>query len=130
MVQLNVSLAWAITWLADVTIHCTFFNNNSPPPGQFLSNKILKKKKKSVTARKMLIEQFFLLSGPGGPLAVYVCTSTTGCFHHKTIVSKEIFFRDCYSLLKCWRRQYFPLPGPNHLQNLIAKCKIFNVFWT
>ena len=25
---------------------------------------------------------------------------------------------------------YFPLPGPNHLQNLTSKCKILNVFWT
>ena len=25
---------------------------------------------------------------------------------------------------------YFPLPGPNHLQNLSPKCKILNVFWT
>ena len=25
---------------------------------------------------------------------------------------------------------YFPLPKPNHLQNLTPKCKILNVFWT
>ena len=25
---------------------------------------------------------------------------------------------------------YFPLPGPNHLQNLTPRCKILNVFWT
>ena len=25
---------------------------------------------------------------------------------------------------------YFPLPGPNRLQNLTSKCKILNVFWT
>ena len=24
----------------------------------------------------------------------------------------------------------FPLPGPNHLQNLTPKCKILNVLWT
>ena len=24
---------------------------------------------------------------------------------------------------------YFPLPGPNNLQNLIPKCKILNEFW-
>ena len=25
---------------------------------------------------------------------------------------------------------YFPLLGPNHLQNLLSKWKILNVFWT
>ena len=42
-VQLNVNPAWAITWLVDQTIYCTFFNNTSPPPNQFLCKKILLK---------------------------------------------------------------------------------------
>ena len=37
----------------------------------------------------MLIEQNFELSGPGPPGRV--CTSITGCFHDKTIISKKIF---------------------------------------
>ena len=56
----------------------------------------------------------------------------TGCFHDKAIISKENIGLDCYLLLKYCRRQYvlyFPLPGPNHLQNLTPKCKILNVFW-
>ena len=28
--QLNVNPAWAVTWVVDLTIFCTFFNNNSP----------------------------------------------------------------------------------------------------
>ena len=29
-----------------------------------------------------------------------VCTPITGCFHDKTVISKENFRVDCYSLLK------------------------------
>ena len=78
----------------------------------------------------MLIEQNFELRGPGPPGSIY--TPITGCFHDKTVISKENFRLDCYFLLKYCRRQctLLPLRGPNHLQNLTLKCKILNVFWT
>ena len=78
----------------------------------------------------MLIEQIFELRGTWPPGRI--CTPITGCFHDKTIISKENFGVDCYSLLKYCRRQctLLPLPGPNHLQNLAPKCKILNVFRT
>ena len=104
--KLNVNPAWAITWLVGITIYCRFFNNNSPPPGQFLCDKILLKKLAAV--RKMLIEQICELRGPKRPGRI--CTPITGCFHHKTIISKENFRVDCYSLLKYWRRQCTLLP--------------------
>ena len=79
---------------------------------------------KKATIRGMLIEQIFECRGPG-PLGL-ICTPTTGCFHDKTIISKENNRLDCYLLLKYCRRQctilYFPLPGPHHLQNLTPKC--------
>ena len=56
----------------------------------------------------MLIEQNFELRGPGAPGRI--CTSKTGCFYHKTIISKENFRRDCYSLLKYCRRLCTLLP--------------------
>ena len=43
--------------------------------------------KKKPTVRGMLIEQNFLLRGPGPPSRI--CTPITGCFHDKTIISKE-----------------------------------------
>ena len=78
----------------------------------------------------MLIEPFFELRGPGPHGRI--CTPIPDCFHDETIISKENFRVDCYSQLKCCRRQctLLPLPGPSHLQNLIPKCKILNVFWT
>ena len=51
----------------------------------------------------MLIEQIFELRGPG-PLG-RMCTSTTGCFHDKTVISKENIRLDWYLLLKYCRRQ-------------------------
>ena len=56
----------------------------------------------------MLIEQIFELRGPGAPGRI--CTSKTGCFYHKTIISKENFRLDCYSLLKYCRRECTLLP--------------------
>ena len=100
--QLNVNPARAITWFVGVTIYRTFFNNNSPPPRQFLCNEILLKKKKA-TVRGMLIEQIFELGGPGPPGCI--CTPITGCFHDKTIISKEKVPLDYYLLLKYCRRQ-------------------------
>ena len=42
----------------------------------------------------MLIEQNFKLRGLGPP--GHICTPITGCFHDKTITSKENFRVDCY----------------------------------
>ena len=51
----------------------------------------------------MLIEQSFELTGFGPPDRV--CTPITGCFHDKTIISKEKVRVNCYLLLKYCRRQ-------------------------
>ena len=51
----------------------------------------------------MLIQQNFELSEP--ELPDRICTPITGCFHDKTIISKENFRVDCYTLLKYCRRQ-------------------------
>ena len=56
----------------------------------------------------MLIEQIFELRGPGLPGRI--CTPVTGCFHDKTIISKEDFRLNCYLLLKYCRRQCTLLP--------------------
>ena len=51
----------------------------------------------------MPIEQIFGLRGPWPPDRI--CTPVTGCFHDKTIISKENFQMDCFLLLKyCWRQ--------------------------
>ena len=78
----------------------------------------------------MLFEQIFELRGSGPPGRR--CTTITGCFHNKTIISKQNIRLDCYLLVNYCSRQctLLPQPGPNHLQNLIPKCKILNVFWT
>ena len=59
--------------------------------------------KKLATVRGMLIEQNFELRGPGPPGCI--CTLISGCFHDKTIISKENLRLDCYLLLKYCRRQ-------------------------
>ena len=73
----------------------------------------------------MLIEQIFELRGPGLPGRI--CIPVTGYFYDKTIISK-----DRYLMLKYAGGNvlYFPLPEPNHLRNLIPKCKILDVFCT
>ena len=78
----------------------------------------------------MLIVHIFELRGPGPPGRI--CTPITGCFHDKTIISKESIRLDCYLLVKYYRRKctLLPLPWPNHSQNLTPKCKVLNVFWT
>ena len=126
--KLNVNLAWAITWFVGVTIFCTFFNSNSPLPRQFLCNKILLKKKSY--SKGNLLGQSFKLRGPKPP--DHICTSIAGCFQDKTVISTENIRLDIYLLLKYCRRQcpLLSLPGPYHLQNLIPKCKILDVFWT
>ena len=56
----------------------------------------------------MLIEQIFEVIGPGTPGRI--CTPVTGCFHNKTIISKENIQLDCYFLLKYCRGQCTLLP--------------------
>ena len=90
--QLYVNPARAITRFVGVTVYCTFFSNNLLPPRQCLCSKILLKK--LVTVRGMLIEQIFELRGPGPPGRI--CSPITGCFHDKTIISKENLRLDCY----------------------------------
>ena len=58
---------------------------------------------------------------------------TTSYFHDQTKISKEYLLMNhfiiyCYNIAG-GNVTYFPLPGPNHLQNLIPKCKILNVIW-
>ena len=71
----------------------------------------------------MLIKQIFELRGPGPPGRI--CTPMTGCFHDKTIIYKENILLDCYLLLKYGSSQctLLPLPGPNHLQNLLQNAR-------
>ena len=57
----------------------------------------------------MFIEQIFELRGPNRSLG-RICTSITGCFHEKTIISQENIRLNCYLLLKCCRRQCSLLP--------------------
>ena len=96
--QLNLNPARAIAWLVGVTIHCTFFNNNSPPPRQFSCNKTLLKKI-SYSKENVHWTKFWRLPGR------VLCTPITGCFHDKTIMSKENIRLDCYLLAKYCRRQ-------------------------
>ena len=105
--QLNVNPPRAITWFVGVTIYCTFFNNNSPPPRRFYARKYFKKKLAPV--RGMHIKQIFELRGLAGPPGC-ICTSITGCFHDKTIISKKNIRLDCYLVLKYCRRQCSLLP--------------------
>ena len=90
--QLNVNPARAKAWFVGVTMYCTFFNNNSPRPCQFLCNKI--RLKKISYSKGMLIEQILELRGPGPPGCT--CTLIPGCFHDKTIISKENIRLGCY----------------------------------
>ena len=76
----------------------------------------------------MLIEQIFELREPG--LHGRICTLITGCFHDKTLISKENIRLDCYLQLKYCRRQCtLLLPTWAKSLNLTPKCKILNVFW-
>ena len=58
----------------------------------------------------MLIERNFELIEPGLPGRI--CSPITGCFHNKTIISKENFRVVCYLLLKYCRRHCTLLPPP------------------
>ena len=57
----------------------------------------------------MVIEQIFELRGLGPPGRI--CTPITGCFHDKTIISKENNRLNCYLLLKYCRKQCTLLPS-------------------
>ena len=51
----------------------------------------------------MLIKQIIELKRPGPPGRI--CTPISGCFHDKTIISKENIRLDCCLLLKnCWKQ--------------------------
>ena len=69
---------------------------------------------KKATVWGMLIEQNFGLRGPG-PLG-RTCTSISGSFRDKTMISKKIIRLDCYLLLKYCRREctLLSLLGTNH----------------
>ena len=56
----------------------------------------------------MIFEQNIELRGPGS--LSRKSTPITGCFHDKTIISKENFRVDCCLLLKYCRRQCALLP--------------------
>ena len=73
----------------------------------------------------MLIEQIFGLRRPGPPGRIF--TPITGCFHDKTIISKEKIRLDCCLLLKYCRRQC-DLLSPTWtkaLTNFTPNCKDF-----
>ena len=76
----------------------------------------------------MLIEQIFELRGPGP--SDRICTPITGCFHDKTIISKESFQVDCFLLLKYCRRQCTLLPytSAKLLTKFNPKMQDLNVF--
>ena len=78
----------------------------------------------------MILEQNFELRGPGPPGRI--CTPITGCFHDKTIISKENFRVDCYLLLKYCCRQctLLLLTWAKSLSKFNPKMQILNVFWT
>ena len=59
--------------------------------------------KKLALVRGMLIEQIFDSRGTEPPDRI--CTPIIGCFHDKTVISKENIRLDCYLLLKYCRRQ-------------------------
>ena len=91
--QLSVNPARAKTWFVGVTIYCTFFNNNSPPPRQFLCKKYFWKKIRYGEGNAHWTN--FWIERAWAP---WPYTPITGCFHDKTIISKENFRVDCYSL--------------------------------
>ena len=73
----------------------------------------------------MLIEQIFELRGPGPPKRI--CTLIAGCFHDKTIISRENIRLDCYLLVKyCWRQcTLLPFTSAKSLTKFNAKMQDF-----
>ena len=73
----------------------------------------------------MLIEQIieFELRRPRPPGRT--CTLTTGYFYNKTKISRENLQVNHYLLLNYsgGNVSYFPLPGPNRIQNLTQNAK-------
>ena len=127
--QLNANPARAKTWLAGVPVYCTIFNKSHLYLASFYATKHFLKK--LATVRGMLMEQIFELSEPEPPGPI--CSSITGCFHEKTIISKENFSSGLLFTAKILQEaMYFAAPylGQNHLQNLTPKCKILNVVCT
>ena len=106
-----------------------FLNNNLPPPRQLLHDKTLLKKKNY--SGEMLIEQITVLNLNWGLglLIVYVLRQlvidVTKISEENLLVGYCLPLKFAEDNVTC-----FPLPGPNHLQNLTSKCKILNVFWT
>ena len=97
------------------------------PRRQFLDDKLLKKKN---WLREILIEQIIEFEMRGfGHLVVHVPPQL---IIFMTKISRENLRLDYYLLLNIAGDNvpYFPLPCPNHLQNLTSKGKILNVFWT
>ena len=120
--QLNVNPSRAVIWFVGVTISIVhLLIAIHLYLASFYATKYFWKQ--LTTVRGMLIEQIFDLRGPGPP--GHICTPITGCFHDKTIFSKENIRLDCYSLQKYCKGQctLLPLPGPNQSQNLIQNAK-------
>ena len=77
----------------------------------------------------MLIEQIFDLRGSGPPGRA--CTPTTGCFHDKTIISKDSLRVDLYLLLALQKAMYLTsLTWAKSLTKFNSKMQDLNVFWT
>ena len=110
--QLNLNPAWAITWLVGVPSIVHFAITVHQHLASFYATKYFWKN--LATVRKMLIEQNFELRELGPPGRTCRPTPKTASFYDKTIISKEDFQVDCYSLLKHCRRQctLLPLPVP------------------
>ena len=78
----------------------------------------------------MLIEQIFELRGSGLP--GHIGTPITGCFHDKTIISKENIRLDCYLLLKYCKRHCASLPPTcaKSLTKFNLEMEDVKVLWT
>ena len=79
----------------------------------------------------MLIEQIFELRGPGPRGRIWI--PITGCFHDKTVISKENIRLNIYLMLKYCKRQctfLFPTWAKSRKKNLFPKCKILNMLLT
>ena len=63
----------------------------------------MKKEEEEATVRGMIIKQIFELRGPRLPGRI--CTTITGCFQDKTIISNENIRVNYYLLLQYCRKQ-------------------------
>ena len=99
----------AITWLVDVTIHCTIFQKQfsiSPPTSPVLRTKYFKKS----LAMENADWTSHWTSIEGAWASWRTCTPITGYFHDKRKTSKENLREVYYLLLKCSQRQCTSLP--------------------